>query len=155
MTQSLGSGDALLSPAEFGAVVGGLCGIGALANSIWGRKSADREAVANSKRADSDSQRADADSARAAFDSWTRELRTELDETKAELRKAKVEIADLVSKVTAIEGQVGTLQARLHLAYDYIRILVDLLARSNVPIPGPPQGLDVDLHINLKAADPE
>ncbi len=149
----------MLSPAELLAVTAGL---GGLAVSIWGRVQAGRiakvdsaNADANSRRADADSLRADVDSRRAEFDSWTKELRTELNETKAELSKARDAITGLQEKVTVIEGQMGTLQARLHLAYDYIRILVDLLSRSNIPIPGPPQGLDVDMHINLRAVDPE
>lgn len=103
---------------------------------------------------------------RADFDSLRDELRKQLDVAKTEAKEAKAETTrireegerrfrELEARTDQLEQREFTLRQRLHLAYDYIRILVGTIARTDQPIPSPPAGLDIDLAIRMHPVDPE
>mgnify|MGYP003440009831 FL=1 len=104
---------------------------------------------------------------RSDFDSLRDELRKQRDEALAKARAAaddaaaareeaqrirtdgEAKFAEVDKRINDLEERELTLRARLHLAYDYIRVLVATIGRTPEAIPAPPAGLDIALAVRV------
>lgn len=59
-------------------------------------------------------------------------------------REARAELDELKKKVSAIEASLRHEQEQRRLSNQYARTLADVLRQHNMPVPQPPDGLDLD-----------
>lgn len=78
-----------------------------------------------------------------AVDSWER-ARGERDDARREWADTRRELADVVARMDRIEKALRHEQEQRRLSNAYARTLAEVLREHHMPVPPPPDGLDLD-----------